>query len=372
MKKIAIIAGTRPEIIKVASVLEGLKQDSNLEAILISTGQHSDLLETALTDFSIQPDVNLRVMLRNQTLSLLSSNILSAIDTVLKIESPDFVLVQGDTTSAFIGALSAFYRKIPVGHIEAGLRTNSKLEPFPEELNRRLITQIADLHFAPTKEAARALENSGIPPELIFMTGNTGIDALYQTVEKLRKSPNSVNSELRDLLDFQEYILVTCHRRESFGDPLHNICAAIKQLARLYAEINFIFPVHPNPNVGITVQELLGGLSNVHLIKPLPYQDFVYALTGAKLVITDSGGVQEEAPSLGKHVVVLRNETERNEAIDDGFAKIVGTDQQQIVTVTGEIIGKLKIGEFNLASKAFGDGNASSRIIKELKRYLNV
>lgn len=364
----AIVAGTRPEIIKLAPVFFELQKSDWADVKFIATGQHSDLLAKALSDFGIKPDINLEVMSENQTLSGLTAKLIQKLDLLWKELSPQVVLVQGDTTSALAGALTAFYNKIEVGHIEAGLRTTNLMDPFPEELNRRLISKIANLHFAPTSAAFDSLKEENINPRSVINSGNTGIDSLFRMQDQITEGRINFNEKFADLLyEKQKKILVTTHRRESFGKPLENTCKAIAHLARRNESINFIFPVHPNPNVSTLVTSLLANIPNVKLIKPLMYSETVAMINQSLFILTDSGGIQEEAASIGKQVLVLRKETERFEAVNAGLAQLVGTDPEIIIPAAQKLIDEKP--QDRGRQYLFGDGLASVRIAQELKVY---
>ena len=375
MKKILFIFGTRPEAIKMAPVINIFRNDSvNFETMVAITAQHREMLDQVLKIFKITPDYDLDLMSSNQTLESLTSKILNSISDTLNKIKPDFIFVQGDTTTTFASALAAFYQKIPVGHIEAGLRTNNKYSPFPEEINRRITTQIASYHFPPTKQAKNNLLNEGIKEENIIITGNTVIDALLSISENLDKGFN----EFEKLL-FNKYgisfcerktILVTGHRRESFGHGFEDICYAIKHIAEKN-KIQIIYPVHLNPNVQEPVNRILGNLNNVYLIPPQDYVPFVLLMKNAHIILTDSGGVQEEAPALGKPVLVMRDVTERQEGIKAGTASLVGTDKEKIISNVESLIKDQS--EYDRMAKAinpYGNGTASLSILNFINKKL--
>lgn len=374
MKRISIIFGTRPETIKLCPLLLGIKDSEGLEAHACSTGQHRQMLDQVLKVFEVQADVDLNLMQPNQTLPGLASRALVAVDEYLKEYKPDMVIVQGDTTTAFVAALAAYYHQIPVGHVEAGLRTGNKYSPFPEEINRVLATHIADLHFAPTPWAKENLLKENVPAEQIYVTGNTVIDALQFAVAKVEKDAPEIPvlpAELVSGIDNGPLVLITGHRRESFGQGFNNICSAIGKLAERFKEVAFVYPVHLNPNVRKPVFELLGGLSNVHLIEPVSYLPFVALMNRAKLILTDSGGIQEEAPSLGKPVLVMRDTTERPETVEAGTVKLVGTNVKCIVNETSELLADEKAyAGMARAINPYGDGKACGRIIKAISENL--
>lgn len=360
--KVATVFGTRPEAIKVAPVLQALDR-RGLDSIVIVTAQHREMLDQVLSLFSINPDYDLDIMLQKQDLFDISLNALQGLQSLLEKEKPDFLLVQGDTTTTFIAALAAFYLKIKIGHIEAGLRTFDKNNPFPEEMNRQLTSKLTDFHFAPTEIAQKNLEGEGVPTGNIFITGNTVIDALLTTV----RDDYSFTEPPLDKIDFinRKVILITAHRRESWGEPLQNICLAVKKLAESYPDIEVIFSVHLNPRVQQVARSVLDGIERVHLINPLDYEPFVQLMNKSYLILTDSGGIQEEAPSLGKPVLVLREVTERPEAITAGTAKIVGRDTNRIVIETSLLLSNQN--EYRKMAKAknpYGDGKAAGRIVE--------
>lgn len=356
--KTATIIGTRPEAIKLYKLTKML--DNN---IIVSTGQHKELLDSTLNSLGISPDVNLSVMETNQTLASLTSKIINSMTEFLLKENPDLIFVHGDTTTAFASSLAAFYLKIKIAHVEAGLRTNDKTSPYPEESNRQMIARIADYHFAPIEQNKINLQNENINSN-IFVTGNTGIDTLldFSNInvfpEKLKFIENHLNN----------FILVTGHRRENFGDGFNNICNAIKQIALKYPNLNIIYPVHLNPNVQKPVNNILSNIKNVLLIKPQEYREFVWLMKKCKFILTDSGGIQEEAPSLNKPVLIMRDNSERMEAIQAGCAKLVGIDIANIVNSSIELIENNNV--FNKMSNVinpFGDGLASKRILEIIR-----
>jgi UDP-N-acetylglucosamine 2-epimerase (non-hydrolysing) len=347
------VFGTRPEAIKLAPVIRCLREDSRFEARVAVTAQHREMLDQVLAAFSIQPDYDLNLMQPGQTLAESSSRILAALEPVLDRERPDCVLVQGDTTTTFCGALAAFYKSIPVAHVEAGMRTGDLRQPFPEEVNRVLTSRLAALHFAATEWAAENLRGEGIADEDIFVTGNTGIDAVLS----VRGAVDALDSAAS-----RKMILVTAHRRESFGEGFSRICRALRRLSER-ADVEIVFPVHPNPNVQAIVREHLRDIPNIQLIEPVDYVRFVLLMQRAHILLTDSGGVQEEGPSLGKPVLVMREKTERPEAIEAGTARLVGTDEDRIVAETERLLDDPE--EYARRSRIhnpYGDGRASARI----------
>jgi UDP-N-acetylglucosamine 2-epimerase (non-hydrolysing) len=367
--KVACFVGTRPEAIKMAPVVHELKRRSNeFETTLCSTGQHKEMLADALRDFELSPDVDLDVMQSGQTLAELSGRLFFAVDAFLEKNKPDWVLVQGDTTTVTVVSLCAFYRKIKIGHVEAGLRTHDKFAPFPEEINRRIAGLVADLHFVPTNLSRQNLLNEAVDEKTVIKTGNTVIDALLWMVDKVRQSPPVLPDSIETILNSgREYILVTGHRRENFGDGFLNICLAIRKLAEEFPEYCFIYPVHLNPNVQAPVNDILGNVKGVFLIPPQTYKPFIRLMDGAKLILTDSGGVQEEAPSLGKPVLVMRDVTERPEGIEAGACKLVGTDIDTIVGAVRDLLtSESHYKTMSEVVNPYGDGLAASRIIDAL------
>ncbi len=374
-QKVCIVIGTRPEAIKMAPViLELRKRPLDFDVTVCSTGQHTTMLDGALSVFGIRSDIELAVMHPGQSLAQLTSRLLLALDTYFEETQPDLVLVHGDTTSAMVGALAAFYRKIEVGHIEAGLRTQNLFSPFPEEYNRRSVVIASRHHFAPTRTAQANLEREGVSPQNIIVTGNTVIDALQFTVQTLLSGPEEVQ-KLKDILlpklgfdpETQAYILITAHRRENFGVGLDNICESIYELAKTNHELYFVYPVHLNPKVKNTVEGKLSKISNVVLLDPLDYQCFAWLLYNCLLVLTDSGGIQEEAPALGKPVLVMRDTSERPEAIEAGTAKLVSTIPDRIVREVQLLVSdKTKYESMAHAVNPFGDGGAALRIVEYL------
>lgn len=371
MKKVSLIFGTRPEAIKLCPLILALKDHPDFQPHVCVTAQHRQMLDQVLEVFGVVPDVDLGLMEPNQSLGSLASRAISAIDEYLVQIKPDLVLVQGDTTTTFCAALAAFYRKVSVGHVEAGLRTWNKFSPYPEEINRVLTTHIADYHFAPTEWSRENLLKEGIPAKRIYVTGNTVIDALHIAVEKVRKKTPEIPELPRELMNGQSdppLVLITGHRRESFGQGFENICTAIAKLAELFSETVFVYPVHLNPNVREPVFRLLGEMDNVYLIEPLGYLPFVYLMDKSTLILTDSGGVQEEAPSLGKPVLVMRETTERPEGVDAGTAKVVGTDPNRIVDNVSKLLDNTQAySTMAQAVNPYGDGKAVKRIVRLLR-----
>jgi len=359
MKKLLFFVGTRPEGIKMAPLISTFKQASFITKVC-NTGQHKELLDQTLNFFDIKPDFDLAIMSPNQSLEKLTSRLLTSISELLDSEKPDLVFVHGDTTTCFVSALSAFYKKIPIAHIEAGLRTNNKFSPFPEEINRVIVSRLADFHFAPTELAKDNLLKDGIEPKKVFVTGNTVIDALFDTI-KLNKTEG----------DHEKLILITGHRRENFGIGFKNIFSAIKILANKYKDYNFLYPVHPNPNVKQIAEEYFSSLTNVNLIPPLDYPQFVSLMKKSYIIITDSGGIQEEAPSLGKPVLVTRDTTERPEALESGTVLLVGDNELKIEEEVSKLIDDKKYyNSFKKLQNPYGDGNASNKILNIMKEIL--
>jgi len=372
-KKISVIFGTRPEAIKLAPVILALKNNQHFKCKVCVTAQHRQMLDQVLKVFKIKPDVDLNLMRLNQTLAGLTARAISGIDTYLAQEKPDMIIVQGDTTTVFCAALCAFYHKIPIGHVEAGLRTGNKYSPFPEEANRILATHLSALHFAPTQKARQNLLQEGIEPEKIFVTGNTVIDALFLALEKIKKKQPVIAQLPKAIVrSSQQLVLITGHRRENFGEGFRNICKAIKTLAQRFSEVQFVYPVHLNPNVLKPVYSLLDNQKNIHLIEPLDYLPFVTLMNRSTIILTDSGGVQEEAPSLGKPVLVMRDTTERPEAVDMGTVKLVGTNVNAIIDNVATLLNDKKVySAMASAVNPYGDGKATDRIISAIAHFFN-
>jgi UDP-N-acetylglucosamine 2-epimerase (non-hydrolysing) len=367
VSKVSVIFGTRPEAIKLAPVIRAARGRAAFETVTCVTAQHRQMLDQILGWFQIVPDHDLNLMQPDQTLSGLTARAMEAVTQVIEAVRPDMVIVQGDTTTAMTAALAAFYQKIPVGHVEAGLRTYDRDNPFPEEVNRHLISVLAAHHFAPTKTARKALLSEGTPAKDIHLTGNTVIDALQWTVAQ----PYHLDLNLPLDLPGEKLILVTGHRRESFGSGLESICTALRQIAVRNPEARLIYPVHLNPQVREPVYQLLGGVERIHLIDPLPYPAFAHLMARCHLILTDSGGVQEEAPSLGKPVLVMRRTTERPEAVEAGTARLVGTDAEVIVEETERLLHDPEAyGTMANAISPFGDGHAGELIADTLAGIL--
>ncbi len=364
LRTIAVVFGTRPEVIKLAPVIRELrKYPQKFRTVVIVTGQHQEMLSQMLRTFRIRPDHDLHVMQKGQTLSGLSSRVLMRLEKAFERTRPDMVVVQGDTSTTFLTALAAFYRSIPVAHVEAGLRTGDVRNPFPEEMNRLLSTRLASLHFAPTAGAFKVVAREMRPDAKVFLTGNTVIDSLRMFLGRDDMRPSGR----------RPHILITAHRRESFGRPLEDICRAIGALAVKYPGIDFIFPVHLNPQVQSTVRRILSRTRSVKLIEPLPYDSFVRVLSTAQCVLTDSGGVQEEAPALGIPAVVLREVTERPEAVKSGAVVCAGTSRQKIITAVSRILDDPAVhARMSRAVSPYGDGLASERIVQAIGYFFGV
>ena len=375
MKKILLVFGTRPEAIKMAPLVKALQKDTeHFETRVCVTAQHRQMLDQVLEVFGITPEYDLNIMAPNQDLYDITAKVLLGLREVLKDFRPDTVLVHGDTTTSMAASLAAFYMQIPVGHVEAGLRTYNMLSPWPEEMNRQVTDRICTYYFAPTEQSRANLLQENIDAKKIFITGNTVIDALLMAVDIISTTAGVKEKMAKELQEKgytvgdREYILVTGHRRENFGDGFLHICKAIKELAALHPEMDLVYPVHLNPNVQKPVYELLSGLSNVYLISPLDYLPFIYAMQHSLLLLTDSGGVQEEAPSLGKPALVMRDTTERPEAVEAGTVKLVDTDAEAIVSnVTALLQDKEMYKRMSETHNPYGDGQACERIIAALR-----
>ena len=380
MKRILLVFGTRPEAIKMAPLVkEFQKYPETFKTIVCVTGQHREMLDQVLRIFDIQPDYDLNIMKQGQDLYDVTARVLTGMREVLKETQPDIVLVHGDTTTSTAAALAAFYQQIPVGHVEAGLRTHNIYSPWPEEMNRQITGRIATYHFAPTSLSKDNLLQEGVSEERIIVTGNTVIDALYMVVEKI-KNDGILSCELEKVLkasgydisrlsDGKKLVLITGHRRENFGDGFISMCKAIKSLSEKYPEVDFVYPMHLNPNVRKPIYEVFGESqrANLFFIEPLEYLSFVYLMEKSAIVLTDSGGIQEEAPGLGKPVLVMRDTTERPEALEAGTVKLVGTDYDKIVNeVSGLLDNQEYYEKMSKAVNPYGDGKACSRIVKAL------
>lgn len=382
MKKVMLVFGTRPEAIKMAPLVkEFQKQPKRVETVVCVTGQHREMLDQVLKIFDIKPDYDLKIMKQGQDLYDVTARVLTGMRDVLKEVKPDVVLVHGDTTTSTAAALAAFYQQIPVGHVEAGLRTHNIYSPWPEEMNRLLTGRLATYHFSPTPLSRNNLIKESVDDRNIIITGNTVIDALYWVVDKI-KNNKELDNELEDILSKAGYdvnrlnngkklVLITGHRRENFGDGFINMCTAIKDLTVKYPDLDFVYPMHLNPNVRKPIHEVFGenlsGLKNMFFIEPLEYLSFVYLMEKSSIVLTDSGGIQEEAPGLGKPVLVMRDTTERPEALDAGTVKLVGTDYNKIVNEVSSLIDdKAAYEKMSKAVNPYGDGLACGRIVNAL------
>lgn len=363
-KRVMVAIGTRPEAIKMAPVVLALRREFWAEVRVLATAQHRDMLDQVLGVFDIEPDLDLDIMRPNQTLPELTSRLLVKLDAVLEAEQPDLVLAQGDTTTVMAVAMAAFYRRVPVGHVEAGLRTGDIHNPFPEEMNRVIAGRLSRWHFAPTDGARTNLLREGFAAGSIHVTGNTVIDALLQAADRELRLPVDIPPE-------QRLVLVTAHRRENFGKPFREACHAIRELADLHPDIHVLYPVHPNPNVSVPAREILAGHPRITLCQPFGYMDFVAAMKRSCLVLTDSGGVQEEAPALGKPVLVMRRETERPEAVVEGVVRLVGTDREAILAEAGRLLrDSSAYAAMAKGASPYGDGRAAGRIVEILRRDL--
>ncbi len=366
--KVHVIVGTRPEAVKMAPVLKELRRrPTRFLAKLVSTGQHREMLYQTLSSFGLSPDIDLNIMTSEQTLGELTARVLTACEKVFKDDRPDLVLVQGDTTTVLSAALAAYYAKIPVGHVEAGLRSFDRYNPFPEEINRKMVSALATLHFAPTELSAAQLKGEGIEESHIFMTGNTVVDALKELRHTMA---NAVTPWVRASIEQsdEKLVLVTCHRRESFGKDLETILNAVRIIANQFPDRLFFFPVHLNPSVRTVVHARLSDVSNIHLCDPVSYADMLYALSKAELVLTDSGGLQEEAPSFGVPVVILRRTTERPEGIDAGFSSLSNIDENEIVSLAMRWLQTSRKKQLVGRPNPYGDGNAAARIVDSLEK----
>lgn len=370
MKKIMFVFGTRPEAIKMAPLVKAMENNSEFAPIVLVTAQHREMLDQVLELFNIVPDYDLNLMKTNQTLTDITVGVLRGVERIVIKEKPDMVLVHGDTTTTFGGALAGFYQQVPVGHVEAGLRSGNMYSPFPEEANRKLTGAMATIHFAPTLQARENLLREGVDPGAIFTTGNTVIDALKMTV----KEDYTFDLDLAQMLDVPgRKVLLTTHRRENLGQPMVQIFHAIRTLHERFPDVHYYFPMHKNPRVRALAHEALDELERVHLFEPLDYAPFANLMARMDLVLTDSGGMQEEAPALGKPVLVLRDTTERPEAVDAGTVKLVGCDTTRIVDTVSELFNdESAYSEMERAVNPYGDGQACSRIINALRYYFGM
>jgi UDP-N-acetylglucosamine 2-epimerase len=371
MAEIAIVLGTRPEAIKLAPVVARLRQEAWASVRLCSTGQHRETLDQTLRSLGLAPDVDLRLMKEDQTPAAAAARILASLSDAFAERCPDLVLVQGDTTTAFMASLAAFYARIPVGHVEAGLRTLDRRRPFPEEINRRLTAPLADLHFAPTEGARQALLREGIPAGDIFVTGNTVVDGLLAVAREVGAEADTYRPHLASVDPTRRMILVTGHRRESFGPAFEEICHALRDLAERFEDVEIVYPVHLNPKVQEPVRRILGGIPRVHLLEPVDYKGFVFMMMQSHLILTDSGGVQEEAPSLGKPVLVMREKTERTEGLAAGTSRLVGVDRRGIVEQASLLLSSAEeYSRMTGHANPYGDGHASERIAGHIRTFL--
>ena len=369
-KKVITIFGTRPEAIKMAPLVKELEKREEIESKVCVTAQHREMLDQVLELFDIVPDFDLNIMKTKQTLTGITNKVLNGLEEVFENEKPDMILVHGDTTTTFAGALAAFYQQIKVGHVEAGLRTFNKYFPFPEEMNRKLTGSLADLHFAPTKGSKENLLREGIEERDIYVTGNTVIDAMKHTVEE---NYTFENDELNNIDFSKKVIMITAHRRENWGEGIKNICDALNKIVQQNKDVELVYLVHLNPVVKEIVFEQLGGKERIHLLEPLDTKDTHNLMNKSFMVMTDSGGLQEEAPHLGKPVLVLRDVTERPEAVEAGTVKLVGTDVEKIVNEANDLLNNLE--SYNRMSKAinpYGDGVASQRIVDAILKYFDL
>ena len=364
-RRIAILVGTRPDAIKMAPVAMALQSSPGFEPFIIATAQHRELLDQVLNLFGFKANADLNVMKEGQDLFYVTTEIMTGMKAILEEEKFDLVLVQGDTTTSFVAALSAFYRRIPIGHVEAGLRTYDKYQPFPEEANRVFIDDISDLLFPPTKWSRENLLRSGVPEEKICVTGNTGIDSLVWVVNNTEPG-----REVQDLIpEDKKLVLLTCHRRENFGQPIRDIFAGVRELAQRN-NVFVLYPVHPNPNVKQPAMEILGDQQNVRLIDPVDYKTMAYLMSRAYIILTDSGGIQEEAPTFKVPVLILRNKTERPEGVEAGIAKLVGTDRNVITSEASILLDRPdKLAKMQKEENPYGDGKASQRIVDTIREF---
>lgn len=367
MKKIMTVFGTRPEAIKMAPLVKELKQSEDLEPIVVITAQHREMLDGVLKTFEIIPDYDLDIMEKNQTLAQITSKVITKLDEVIQKEQPDMILVHGDTMTTFAGGLAAFYNQIAIGHVEAGLRTWNKYSPFPEEMNRQMVGTIADMNFAPTNNAARNLKEENKAEETIVVTGNTAIDAMKTTIK------SDYHSDITKKHKGKRIILLTAHRRENIGEPMHNIFKAVRNIADQYKDVVVVYPMHKNPKVRKIVESYLMDHDRIELIEPLDVIDFHNFANQCHLILTDSGGVQEEAPSLGKPVLVLRDTTERPEGVEAGTLKVIGTSMEAIYENTKQLLeDEIYYEGMSEARNPYGDGYASQRICENIKYYFGI
>lgn len=365
MKRIGLLVGTRPDAIKMAPVAMALKSSGDFEPFIIASAQHRELMDQVINLFNLKINIDLDIMKDNQDLFYITTELIQEMKKILEEENIDFLLVQGDTTTSFVAALSAFYKRIPIGHVEAGLRTYDKYQPFPEEINRVYIDNICDLLFPPTNLSKGNLIRGGLNEEKIYVTGNTGIDALLWILEN-----TELDKEIRNLIPVnKKIILFTCHRRESFGQPIKNIFEAVREISKRN-DVFILYPVHPNPNVKVPALRILGNLKNIKLTDPVDYKTIAYLMSKSYIILTDSGGIQEEAPVFDVPVLVLRNKTERPEGIEAGVAKLVGTERNKIVKESSILLDSKKEHEkMQKSENPYGDGKASNRILNAITKY---
>lgn len=367
MKKIMAIFGTRPEAIKMAPLVLEMKKDEDIEPVVVVTAQHREMLDQVLTTFDITPDYDLNIMKAGQTLSEVTGRVINGLESVIKEVKPDMILVHGDTTTTFAGSLAAFYNEVDIGHVEAGLRTHNKYSPFPEEANRQMTGVLADLHFSPTEDARQNLLNEAKDDTKISVTGNTAIDALATTVDE------NYHSDIIEKHKDNKVVLLTAHRRENIGQPMHNIFGAVRQIVDEFEDVTVVYPMHKNPKVREIAEEYLGDHERVELIEPLDVLDFHNFAAKSHLILTDSGGVQEEAPSLGKPVLVLRDTTERPEGVKAGTLKLAGIEQENIYNMTKELLTDDELyHKMSQTQNPYGDGQASRRICENIKYYYGI
>lgn len=371
MKKVMCVFGTRPEAIKMAPVVKAIEENENLQSIVTVTAQHREMLDQVLQLFQIKPNFDLNLMKKNQTLTDITAGVLHGLEEILRQEQPDLVLVHGDTTTTFAATLAAFYQQIPVGHVEAGLRSGNMYSPYPEEANRKLTGVMTTLHFSPTPEARQNLLRENANDANIFVTGNTVIDALLSTVKPQYQFADAALQELMD--SPAQKVLITAHRRENQGEPMAHIFQAVRRLHETLPEVQFIFPIHKNPKVRELAARILGDLERVHIIEPLDYEPFANAMARVDLILTDSGGLQEEAPALGKPVLVLRDTTERPEAVTAGTVELVGTDEDLIYNTALTLLTDANAyHKMANAVNPYGDGKASGRISDAIEYYFGI
>lgn len=367
MKKIMAIFGTRPEAIKMAPLVLEMKKDEDIEPVVVVTAQHREMLDQVLTTFDITPDYDLNIMKAGQTLSEVTGRVINGLESVIKEVKPDMILVHGDTTTTFAGSLAAFYNEVDIGHVEAGLRTHNKYSPFPEEANRQMTGVLADLHFSPTEDARQNLLNEAKDDTKISVTGNTAIDALATTVDE------NYHSDIIEKHKDNKVVLLTAHRRENIGQPMHNIFGAVRHIVDEFEDVTVVYPMHKNPKVREIAQQYLGNHERIELIEPLDVLDFHNFAARSHLILTDSGGVQEEAPSLGKPVLVLRDTTERPEGVKAGTLKLAGIEQENIYNMTKELLTDEEIyNKMSQTQNPYGDGQASRRICDNIKYYYGI